>query len=159
MGEIKSAFKVVAVVKTEGLTLYASLFGRTPRIYATGLWHRDGPFFLCRDLESAKEFAQIILPRFKHLAILQAECIPVMPRPRYVPVWYSNAFERLQWRSLVVQDAAVADRFLLQKGVPEHLQDWEILAYEFRLIGEPVVEFLREREVNSDGQRESAASN
>jgi hypothetical protein len=159
MGEIKSAFKVVAVVKTEGLTLYASLFGRTPLIYATGLWHRDGPFFLCRDLESAKEFAQIILPRFKHLAILQAECIPVMPRPRYVPVWYSNAFERLQWRSLVVQDAAVADRFLLQKGVPEHLQDWEILAYEFRLIGEPVVEFLREREVNSDGQRESAASN
>jgi hypothetical protein len=45
MGEIKSAFKVVAVVKTEGSTLYASLFGRTPRIYATELWHRDGPFF------------------------------------------------------------------------------------------------------------------
>jgi hypothetical protein len=145
MREIKSAFKVVAVIETEGSPLYASLFGRTPRIYAAGLWHRDGPFFLCRDLESAKEFAQIILPRFKHLAILQAECIPVMPRPRYVPVWYSNAFERLQWRSLVVQDVAVADRFLLQKGVPEHLQDWEILAYEFRLIGEPVVEFLREK--------------
>jgi hypothetical protein len=145
MGEIKSAFKVVTVVRTEGSTLYASLLGRTPRIYANGLWHRDGPFFLCRDLESAKEFAQIILPRFKHLAILQAECIPVMPRPRYVPVWYSNAFERLQWRSLVVQDVAVADRFLLQKGVPEHLQDWEILAYEFRLIGEPVVEFVREK--------------
>jgi hypothetical protein len=44
-----------------------------------------------------------------------------------------------------VQDVAVADRFLLQKGVPEQLQDWEILAYEFRLIGEPVVEFLREK--------------
>jgi hypothetical protein len=132
-------------VKTEGSTLYASLFGRTPRIYATELWHRDGPFFLCRDLESAKEFAQIILPRFKYLAILQAECIPVMPRPRYVPVWYSNAFERLQWRSLIAQDVAAADRFLLQKGIPEHLQDWEILAYKFRLIGEPVVEFLREK--------------
>jgi hypothetical protein len=80
-------------------------------------------------------------------------------RPKYVPIWFSCASERLQWRSLIVQDVAVADRFLLQKGVPEHLQDWEILAYEFRLIGEPVVEFLREREVNSDGQRESAASN
>jgi hypothetical protein len=145
MGEIKSAFKVVAVVKTEGSTLYASLFGRTPLIYATELWHRDGPFFLCRDLESAKEFAQTILPRFKHLAILQAECVPVTPRPKYVPIWFSCASERLQWRSLVVQDVAVADRFLLQKGVPEHLQDWEILAYEFRLIGEPVVEFLREK--------------
>jgi len=144
MGEIKSAFKVVAVVKTEGSPLYTSLFGRTPRIYATGLWHRDGPFFLCRDLESAKEFAQTILPRFEHLAILQAECVPVIPRPKYVPVWYSNASERLQWRSLIVQNVAVADRFLLQKGVPERLQDWEILAYEFRLIGEPVVEFLRE---------------
>jgi hypothetical protein len=150
MRKVQSAFKVVAVCKTDGPLLYASLFGRTPRIYATELWHRDGPFFLCRDLESAKEFAQIILPRFKHLAILQAECIPVMPRPRYVPVWYSNAFERLQWRSLVAQDVAVADRFLLQKGIPEHLQDWEILAYEFRLIGEPVVEFLR-KEVSSDG--------
>jgi hypothetical protein len=96
-------------------------------------------------LESARQFAQTILPRFQHLAILQAECIPVMPRPRYVPVWYSNAFERLQWRSLIAQDVAVADRFLLQKGIPEHLQDWEILAYEFRLIGEPVVEFLREK--------------
>jgi len=145
MREIQSAFKVVAVVKTEGPTLYASLLGRTPRIYANGLWQKDGPFFLCKDLESARQFAQTILPRFQHLAILQAECIPVMPRPRYVPVWYSNAFERLQWRSLVVQDVAAADRFLLQKGVPEHLQDWEILAYEFRLIGEPVVEFLREK--------------
>jgi len=145
MRETQSAFKVVAVVKTEGPPLYASLLGCTPRIYANGLWHRDGPFFLCKDLESARQFAQTILPRFQHLAILQAECIPVMPRPRYVPVWYSNAFERLQWRSLVVQDVAVADRFLLQKGVPEHLQDWEILAYEFRLIGEPVVEFLREK--------------
>jgi hypothetical protein len=145
MREIQSAFKVVAVVKTEGSPLYASLLGRTPRIYASGLWHRDGPFFLCKDLESARQFAQTILPRFQHLAILQAECIPVMPRPRYVPVWYSNAFERLQWRSLVVQDVAAADRFLLQKGVPEHLQDWEILACEFRLIGEPVVEFLREK--------------
>jgi len=141
----KSAFKVVAVVETESSPLYASLFGRTPRIYATGLWHRDGPFFLCRDLESAKEFAEIILPRFKHLAILQAECVPVTPRPKYIPIWFSCASERLQWRSLVVQDVAVADRFLLQKGVPEHLQDWEILAYEFRLIGEPVVEFLREK--------------
>jgi hypothetical protein len=145
MREIKSAFKVVAVIETEGSPLYASLFGRTPRIYAAGLWHKDGPFFLCKDLESARQFAQTILPRFQHLAILQAECIPVMPRPRYVPVWYSNAFERLQWRSLVVQDVAAADRFLLQKGVPEHLQDWEILAYEFRLIGEPVVEFLHEK--------------
>jgi hypothetical protein len=146
MGEIKSAFKVVAVVKTEGSTLYASLFGRTPRIYATELWHRDGPFFLCRDLESAKEFAQTILPRFKHLAILQAECVPVMHRDRGMfQIWFSCALERLQWRSLIVQDVAVADRFLLRKGIPEHLQDWEILAYEFRLIGEPVVEFLREK--------------
>jgi len=145
MRERKSAFKVVAVVETESSPLYASLFGRTPRIYATGLWHRDGPFFLCRDVESAKEFAQTILPRFRHLAILQAECVPVTPRPKYVPIWFSCASERLQWRSLVVQDVAVADRFLLQKGVPEHLQDWEILAYEFRLIGEPVVEFLREK--------------
>jgi hypothetical protein len=145
MREIQSAFKVVAVVKTEGSPLYASLLGRTPRIYASGLWHRDGPFFLCKDLESARQFAQTILPRFQHLAILQAECIPVMPRPRYVPVWYSNAFERLQWRSLIVQDVAAADRFLLQTGIPEHLQDWEILAYEFRLIGEPIVEFLREK--------------
>jgi hypothetical protein len=143
MREIRSAFKVVAVVKTEGSTLYISL-GRTPRIYATGLWHRDGPFFLCRDLESAKEFAQTILPRFERLAILQAECVPVIPRPKYVPVWYSNASERLQWRSLIVQNVTAADQFLLQKGVPERLQDWEILAYEFRLIGEPVVEFLRE---------------
>jgi hypothetical protein len=141
----QSAFKVVAVVKTEGSTLYASLFSRTPRLYVTELWHRDGPFFLCRDLESAKEFAKTILPRFKHLAILQAECVPVTPRPKYVPIWFSCASERLQWRSLIVQDVAVADRFLLQKGVPEHLQDWEILAYEFRLIGEPVVEFLREK--------------
>jgi hypothetical protein len=145
MREIKSAFKVVAVVKTEGSTLYASLFGRTPRIYATKLWHRDGPFFLCRDLESAKEFAQTILPRFQHLAILQAECIPVIPRPKYVPVWYSNAFERLQWRSLVIQDVSAADQLLLLKGISEKWQDWEILAYEFRLIGEPVVEFLREK--------------
>jgi hypothetical protein len=145
MRETQSAFKVVAVVKTEGSTLYTSLFGRTPRIYVTKLWHRDGPFFLCRDLESAKEFAKTILPRFKHLAILQAECIPVTPRPKYVPIWFSCASERLQWRSLIVQDVAVADRFLLQKGIPEHLQDWEILAYEFRLIGEPVVEFLREK--------------
>jgi hypothetical protein len=145
MREIKSAFKVVAVVETEGSPLYASLFGRTPRIYAAELWHKDGPFFLCKDLESARQFAQTILPRFKHLAILQAECVPITPRPRYVPAWYSNAFERLQWRSLVVQDVAVADRFLLQKGVPEQLQDWEILAYEFHLIGEPVVEFLREK--------------
>jgi hypothetical protein len=139
----QSAFKVVAVVKTEGSTLYASLFSRTPRLYVTELWHRDGPFFLCRDLESAKEFAKTILPRFKHLAILQAECVPVTPRPKYVPIWFSCASECLQWRSLIVQDVAVADRFLLQKGVPEHLQDWEILAYEFRLKGEPVVEFLR----------------
>jgi len=145
MREIKSAFKVVAVIETEGSPLYASLFGRTPRIYATELWHRDGPFFLCRDLESAKEFAEIILPRFKHLAILQAECVPVTPRPKCIPIWFSCASERLQWRSLVVQDVAVADRFLLRKGIPEHLQDWEILAYEFRLIGEPVVEFLREK--------------
>jgi hypothetical protein len=145
MRELQSAFKVVAVFKTEGPPLYASLFDRTPRIYPPNLWHRDGPFFLCKDLESARQFAQTILPRFQHLAILQAECIPVMPRPRYVPVWYSNAFERLQWRSLIAQDVAVADRFLLQKGIPEHLQDWEILAYEFRLIGEPVVEFLREK--------------
>jgi len=145
MTKFQLAFKVVAVIRTaEGSTLYSSLVSRTPRIYASGLWHRDGPFFLCKDLESARQFAQTILPRFQHLAILQAECVPVMPRPRYVPVWYSNAFERLQWRSLVVQDVAAADRFLLQKGVPEHLQDWEILACEFRLIGEPVVEFLRE---------------
>jgi hypothetical protein len=143
MGEIKSAFKVVAVVKTEGSPLYNSLFGRTPRIYATGLWHRDGPFFLCRDLESAKGFAQTILPRFQHLAILQAECVPVTPRPRYVPVWYSNAVDRLQWRSLIVQDVIAADRFLLQKGIPEQLQDWEILAYEFCLVGKPIVEFLQ----------------
>jgi hypothetical protein len=143
MGEIKSAFKVVAVVKTEGSPLYTSLFGRTPRIYATGLWHRDGPFFLCRDLESAKGFAQTILPRFQHLAILQAECVPVTPRPRYVPVWYSNAVDRLQWRSLIVQDVIAADRFLLQKGIPEQLQDWEILAYEFCLVGKPIVEFLQ----------------
>jgi hypothetical protein len=68
-----------------------------------------------------------------------------MPRPKYVPVWYSNAIERLQWRSLVVQEASAADRFLLQKGIPEQLQDWEILVYEFRLIGEPVVQFLREK--------------
>jgi hypothetical protein len=68
-----------------------------------------------------------------------------MPRPKYVPVWYSNAIERLQWRSLIVQDVAAADRFLLQKGIPEQLQDWEILACEFRLIGKPVVEFLREK--------------
>jgi len=146
MREIQSAFKVVAVVgKTEGSTLYASLFGRTPRIYATRLWHRDGPFFLCKDLESARQFAQTILPRFQHLAILQAECIPVMPRPRYVPVWYSNAFERLQWRSLVIQDVAAADQFLLLKGIPEKLQEWEVLAQSFRLIGEQVVEFLREK--------------
>jgi hypothetical protein len=146
MTKFQLAFKVVAVIRTaEGSTLYSSLVSRTPRIYANGLWHRDGPFFLCKDLESARQFAQTILPRFQHLAILQAECVPVMPRPKYVPVWYSNAFERLQWRSLVVQDVAVADQFLLQKGVPEHLQDWEILAYEFRLIGEPIVEFLREK--------------
>jgi len=145
MKEIQSAFKVVAVIKTEGSPLYASLLGRTPRIYASGLWHRDGPFFLCRDLESAKEFAQTILPRFKHLAILQAVCIPVTPRPKYVPIWFSCAFERLQWRSLVIRDVSAADQFLLLKGIPEHLQDWEILAYEFRLIGEPVVEFLREK--------------
>jgi hypothetical protein len=146
MTKLQSAFKVVAVIRTsEGSTLYSSLVSRTPRIYLPNLWHRDGPFFLCKDLESARQFAQTILPRFKHLAILQAECIPVMPRPRYVPVWYSNAFERLQWRSLIAQDVAVADRFLLRKGIPEHLQDWEILAYEFRLIGEPVVEFLREK--------------
>jgi hypothetical protein len=146
MTKFQLAFKVVAVIRTaEGSTLYSSLVSRTPRIYANGLWHKDGPFFLCKDLESARQFAQTILPRFQHLAILQAECIPVMPRPRYVPVWYSNAFERLQWRSLVVQEVAVADQFLLQKGVPEHLQDWEILAYEFRLIGEPIVEFLREK--------------
>jgi hypothetical protein len=145
MREIKSAFKVVAVVKTEGSPLYASLFGRTPRIYATGLWHRDGPFFLCRDLESAKEFAEIILPRFKHLAILRAECVPVTPRPRYVPAWYSNALEHLQWRSLVIQDVAAADQFLLLRGVPEKLQEWEVLAQSFRLIGEPIVEFLREK--------------
>jgi hypothetical protein len=68
-----------------------------------------------------------------------------MPRPKYVPVWYSNAIERLQWRSLIVQDVAVADRFLLQTGIPEQLQDWEILACEFRLIGEPVIEFVREK--------------
>jgi hypothetical protein len=145
MRKVQSAFKVVAVFKTEGPPLYASLFGRTPRIYVTELWHRDGPFFLCRDLESAKEFAKTILPRFKYLAILRAECVPVTPRPKYAPIWFSCASERLQWRSLIVQDVAVADRFLLQKGVPEHLQDWEILAYEFRLIGEPVVEFLREK--------------
>ena len=143
MGEIKSAFKVVAVVKTEGSPLYTSLVGRTPRIYATGLWHRDGPFFLCRDLESAKGFAQTILPRFQHLAILSAECVPVTPRPRYVPVWYSNAVDRLQWRSLIVQDVIAADRFLLQKGIPEQLQDWEILAYEFCLVGKPIVEFVQ----------------
>jgi hypothetical protein len=44
-----------------------------------------------------------------------------------------------------VQDVAVADRFLLQTGIPEQLQDWEILACEFRLIGEPVIEFVREK--------------
>jgi hypothetical protein len=145
MRKVQSAFKVVAVFKAEGRLLYASLSDRTPRIYLPNLWHRDGPFFLCKDLGSARQFAQTILPRFQHSAILQAECVPVMPRPRYVPVWYSNAFERLQWRSLIAQDVAVADRFLLQKGISEHLQDWEILAYEFRLIGEPVVEVLREK--------------
>jgi len=143
MGEIKSAFKVVAVVKTEGSPLYTSLVGRTPRIYVTGLWYRDGPFFLCGDLESAKKCAQTILPRFRHLAILPAECVPVTPRPRYVPVWYSNAVDRLQWRSLIVQDVIAADRFLLQKGIPEQLQDWEILAYEFCLVGKPIVEFVQ----------------
>jgi hypothetical protein len=145
MGEIKSAFKVVTVVRTEGSTLYASLLGRTPRIYANGLWHKDGPFFLCTDLESAKQFAQTILPRFQHLAIFQAECIPVTPKPKYIPIWFSCALERLQWRGLVIQDVSAADRFLLLRGISEHLQDWEILAYEFRLIGEPVVEFLREK--------------
>jgi hypothetical protein len=49
----------------------------------------------------------------------------------------------LQWRSLIVQDVAAADRFLLQKGISEQLQDWEIIACEFRLIGEPVVEFMQ----------------
>ena len=146
MTKLQSAFKVVAVIRTsKGSTLYSSLVSRTPRIYANGLWHRDGPFFLCKDLESARQFAQTILPRFQYLAILPAECVPVMPRPKYVPVWYSNAIERLQWRSLIVQDVAAADRFLLQKGIPEQLQDWEILACEFRLIGKPVVEFLREK--------------
>jgi len=146
MREIQSAFKIVAIVrKTEGSPLYASLFGRTPRIYAAGLWHKDGPFFLCKDLESARQFAQTILPRFKHLGILQAECVPVTPRPKYIPIWFSCALERLQWRGLVIQDVAAADQFLLLRGISEHLQDWEILAYEFRLIGEPVVEFLREK--------------
>jgi len=117
------------------------LLESTHRIYATGLWHTDGPFFLCSDLESAKEFAQTILPRFQHLAILQAECVPVIPKPKYIPIWFSRAPERLQWRGLVIQDVAAADRFLLLRGISEHLQDWEILAYEFRLMGEPVVEF------------------
>jgi len=146
MTKFQLAFKVVAVIRTaEGSTLYSSLVSRTPRIYANGLWHRDGPFFLCKDLESARQFAQTILPRFQHLAILQAECVPITPRPKYIPIWFSCALERLQWRGLVIQNVAAADRFLLLRGISEHLQDWEILAYEFRLIGEPIVEFLRER--------------
>jgi hypothetical protein len=44
-----------------------------------------------------------------------------------------------------MQDAAAADQFLLLRGIPEKLQEWEVLAQSFRLIGEPVVEFLREK--------------
>ena len=139
------AFKVVAVVETsEGLSLYLSLFAPTRRIYFVGWWHRDGPFYLCRDYLSAKQFAQSILPRFPHLAIFEAECIPLEPQPRYFPAWFSTAIERLKWRGLVVEDVRAADSFLIQAGIAEPLQVWEILALEFRLLGEPIVEYRRE---------------
>jgi len=33
---------------------------------------------------------------------------------------------------------------LIQAGIAEPLQVWEILALEFRLLGEPIVEYRRE---------------
>ena len=97
---------------------------------------------------------QSLIHGVPHLAILQAQCTPIEPRPKYLPAWYSLALERIQWRSLVVQDVHAADEFLLTKGIAEPLPHSEILAFQFRLFGEPIAEFERDvgllEEVMSD---------
>ena len=145
------AFKVVSVVRTDdGRTLYTSIHPSFRRIYEVGIFYTDGPFLLFADLDSAQKFAQSLIHGVPHLAILQAQCTPIEPRPKYLPAWYSLALERIQWRSLVVQNVHAADEFLLIKGIAEPLPHSEILAFQFRLFGEPVAVFERKLEIQHE---------
>lgn len=143
MVEIKSAFKVVVVENPTIKPIYLSVLPSNQRIYSVRLWYWDGPFFLYRSLTAARQFAQSLLPRCSHLAIFEAECMPLEPQPKYFPAWFSTAIERLKWRGLVVEDARAADNYLIQTGIAEPVGESEILAIAFRLVGEPVQEIVR----------------
>ena len=143
MVNIQSAFKVVVVEDSTVKPIYLSVLPSNQRVYLPSYWYWDGPFFLYQNLTAARQFAQSLLPRWRHLVIFRVECVLLEPQPKYFPAWFSTAVERLKWRGLVVEDVRAADNYLTQTGIAEPVGENEVLAIAFRLVGEPVEEIVK----------------
>jgi hypothetical protein len=127
---------------------YSSLVASMRRFYEPNEWYCDGPFFLYRDLETARDEASA-WAGISHLAIFAAECEPFEPQPKFIPALFTKDARQLKkWRKLLYRNPQAADEFLFSfpEGIfPILLPSQVIVARRFRLLGEP----LMEREFNA----------